>query len=120
MNESLNLPANRIHSIRARCIAMPLTRRQEQVVVAVGCALRSVEIAELTGLSYPTVGRHVALLAHRIFGGTDTLANRETLIIWALEHRECCTKNAWRRLAARELYADNFKATWRRPRKRRL
>ena len=81
MTESLNLPANRMHSIQARCVATPLTRLQEQVVVAVGCALRSVEIAELTGLSYSTVGRHVALLAHRILGGTDTLANRETLML---------------------------------------
>jgi hypothetical protein len=85
---------------------MPLTPRQEQVVVALACALKTYEIAEVTGLSFPTVGRHVTLIANRIFSGTDTPASREALTIWAFEHRGCCIENAWRRLEAGDLYND--------------
>jgi DNA-binding NarL/FixJ family response regulator len=106
MTESLNLPANRIHSIKKRCIDTSLSLRQEQIVIALACAFKTTEIAELTGLSFPTVGRHVTLIAQRIFGGTETPTSRETLTIWASEHRGCCTENAWRRLAEGDLYDD--------------
>src|SRR5688572_28089136 len=102
----MSLPANRVHSIRSRCIAMPLTHRQEQIVVALACALKTQEIAKLVGLSFPTVGRHVTLIASRIFSGTGTPGSRETVTIWALEHKECCAEKAWRRLEAGDLYRD--------------
>ena len=53
MIESLNWPANRIHSIKKCCIDTPLLLRQEQIVIALACALKTTEIAELTALFLP-------------------------------------------------------------------
>ena len=102
----MSLPADRIRSIRNGRLAMPLTSRQEQVVVGVACGLKNTEIGELTGLSHVTVGRHVNLIAQRIFSGSDTHPGRESLIIWAYLHQECCLKDAWRRLETGELFKD--------------
>ena len=68
----MSFPADRIHSIKSRCIDTPLSLRQEQIVIALACALKTMEIAERISLSFPTVGRHVTLIANRIFGGTGS------------------------------------------------
>jgi len=102
----MSSPADRIRSIRNRGLAMPLTSRQEQVVVGVACGLKNPEIGKLTGLSHTTVGRHVNLIAQRIFSGSDTYPGRESLIIWAHLHQECCLKDAWRRLETGDLFKD--------------